>query len=55
MEKKEYKKIVDKYTPNESRLRNAIIAFLIGGFMGVLGNFLVDIYSFYFTSFFTNV
>ena len=48
MEKKEYNKIVDKYTPSEPRLRNAIIAFLIGGFMGVLGNFLVDAYSYYF-------
>ena len=48
MEKKEYKKIMDKYTPNEPRLRNAFIAFMIGGFMGVLGNFLVDIYSYYF-------
>ena len=48
MEKKEYNKIVDKYTPNEPRLRNAFIAFIIGGFMGVLGNFLVDAYSYYF-------
>lgn len=48
MEKREYKQIVDKYTPNEPRLRNAIIAFLIGGFMGVLGNFLVEVYSYYF-------
>ena len=48
MEKKEYKKIVDKYTPNELRLRNAIVAFFIGGFMGVLGNFLVEFYSYYF-------
>ena len=48
MEKKEYKKIVDKYTPEEPRLRNAIIAFIIGGFMGVLGNFLVEAYSYYF-------
>ncbi|MBQ9071895.1 MAG: stage V sporulation protein AC [Bacilli bacterium] len=48
MEKKEYKKIVDKYTPSEPRLRNAIIAFIIGGFMGVLGNFLVEFYSYYF-------
>lgn len=48
MEKKEYKKIVDKYTPNESRLRNAIVAFLIGGLMGILGNFLVDFYSYSF-------
>lgn len=45
MEKKEYKKIVDKYTPAEPRFRNALIAFVIGGFMGVLGNFLVEFYS----------
>lgn len=48
MEKTKYKKIVDKYTPSEPRLRNAIIAFLIGGLMGVLGNFLIDAYSYYF-------
>lgn len=48
MDRNEYKKIVNKYTPNEPRLRNAIVAFLIGGFMGVLGNFLVDFYSYYF-------
>ena len=48
MEKKEYQKIVNKYTPNEPRLRNAIIAFIIGVFMGVLGNFLVEAYSYYF-------
>ena len=48
MEKKEYQKIVDRYTPNESRFKNAIIAFILGGFMGILGNFLIDIYSYYF-------
>lgn len=48
MEKLEYKKIVNKYTIKEKRLRNALIAFIIGGFMGVLGNFLIDTYSFYF-------
>ena len=48
MERKEYKKIVDKYTPSESRLKNALIAFIIGGLMGVLGNFLVDFYSYCF-------
>ena len=48
MEKREYKRIVDKYTPNEPRLRNAIVAFVVGGLMGVLGNFLVDMYSYYF-------
>lgn len=48
MEKKEYKQIVGKYTPNEPKFRNAIIAFIIGGCMGVLGNFLVEAYSYYF-------
>ena len=48
MEKLEYKKIVDKYTIKEKRLQNAIISFFVGGFMGVLGNFLIDIYSYYF-------
>lgn len=48
MEKKEYKKIVEKYTPSEPRLRNSFIAFLVGGLMGMLGNFLVDFYSYYF-------
>ena len=48
MEKKEYKKIVDKYTPSESRLRNALVAFTIGGMIGVLGNFLVNMYSYFF-------
>lgn len=48
MEKSEYKQMVDKYTPKEPRLRNAVIAFLIGGLMGMLGNFLIDIYSYYF-------
>lgn len=45
MEKKEYKKIVDKYTPKENRLHNGIIAFLSGGLMGVIGQFLVDFYT----------
>lgn len=48
MEKLKYKKIVDKHTPNNNRLKNAIIAFIVGGFMGILGNFLVDAYSYYF-------
>lgn len=48
MEISRYNKIVDKYTPKESRLKNAVFAFLIGGLMGVLGNFLIDAYSYYF-------
>ena len=48
MEKKEYKKIVDKYTPSESRFKNALVAFFIGGLMGIIGNFLIDFYSYNF-------
>ena len=48
MERLEYKKIVDKHTISGNKLRNAFIAFIIGGLMGVLGNFLVDAYSYYF-------
>ena len=49
MEKKEYKDIVNKYTKKQNRMQNGIIAFFIGGFMGVIGNFLIDIYSYYFS------
>lgn len=48
MEKIEYKKIVEKYTPKEPRLKNSLIAFFVGGIMGILGNFLVDFYSYCF-------
>ena len=48
MEKLKYKKIVDKHTPNNNRLKNATIAFIVGGLMGMLGNLLVDAYSYYF-------
>lgn len=44
MERVEYKNIVNKYTKKETRLKNALIAFMIGGLMGMLGNFLVDKY-----------
>lgn len=45
MEKNKYKTIVDKYKPKENRLYNAIIAFLVGGLMGAIGEFLVEFYS----------
>lgn len=48
MEKNEYKKIVKKYTPNESRLRNCIVSFFVGGIMGIIGNFLIEFYSYNF-------
>lgn len=48
MEKNEYKEIVNKYTPKEKRLKNAIIAFITGGLMGLLGNFLLNFYAYNF-------
>ncbi len=48
MEKRKYKEIVDKHTPKENRLYNSLIAFVTGGLMGVLGQGLVDLYSYWF-------
>lgn len=45
MEKKEYQKIVDKHKPTETRVQNAIISFLVGGLVGVIGQGLIDFYS----------
>ena len=45
MEKRKYKEIVDKNTPKEERLYNSLIAFIVGGIMGILGQGLVDLYS----------
>lgn len=47
MDKNKYKNLVDRYTPKENRLYNAIIAFLVGGIMGIIGQGLVDIYSYF--------
>lgn len=46
MEKNKYKNLIDKYTPKENRLYNSLIAFIIGGLMGVLGQLLIDLYSY---------
>ena len=48
MEKERYKRMVDKYTPKEDRLKNALISFFVGGIMGLIGQALVDIYSYCF-------
>lgn len=45
MEKKEYKKIVDRHKPTETRVQNAIISFLVGGLVGLIGQGLIDFYS----------
>lgn len=47
MEKNRYKNLVDKHTPKENRLYNCLIVFLVGGIMGVIGQFLIEFYSYY--------
>lgn len=48
MEKNKYKRLVDKHTPKENVLYNTLLAFIIGGLMGMLGQGLIDVYSYYF-------
>ena len=45
MEKYKYKDIVNYDTPKENTLLNALVAFISGGVMGLIGNFLVNFYS----------
>ncbi len=47
MEKKLYNKIVMHHRPREHRVKNAFIAFTMGGLMGVLGEFLLELYAYY--------
>ena len=47
MEKRKYQSIVNKYTPRENRLYNGLVAFVVGGFMGVLGEVLMELYSYF--------
>lgn len=48
MEAKTYEKIIEKHKPKETRVKNAFIAFTIGGLVGVLGQLLIDLYSYWF-------
>lgn len=43
MNKKEYQELVKKFSPKEPKLRNAIIAFLVGGSVGFVGEVIVKI------------
>ncbi len=43
MNKDEYKKLVEEYTPKEKKLKNAFLAFLVGGAIGFFGQVIVTI------------
>lgn len=48
MDNLEYKKIVEKNKPEENKFLNLVISFLVGGFVGLLANFSMDVYAYYF-------
>ena len=47
MEKRKYQSIVKKYTPKENRMYNGLVAFVVGGLMGIIGELLIELYSYY--------
>jgi len=44
MDAKKYQMLVNKHCPKEKRFINSFIAFLVGGFMGIIGQLLIDFY-----------
>ena len=48
MDSKKYQKIVNKIVPKENKLKNKIIAFISGGFVGLLGEVIVRVLITYF-------
>ena len=43
MNQDEYKKLVDELTPKENKLKNAFVAFLVGGLIGFTGEVVIHI------------
>ena len=43
LQKDEYKALVKKYKPKEPRVKNAVISFLVGGFLGFFSEVISDI------------
>ena len=44
MEKSKYKQIVDKHTPKVDHIKSMSLAFFVGGFIGMIGQALIDFY-----------
>ncbi len=44
MDKNEYKKLVKKHTPKENKMKNALISFVSGGLLGIIGLGLCDLF-----------
>ena len=46
MDNEEYKKLISKYKPKENNIKNALLAFLSGGVLGLLGQVLTSLYEY---------
>ena len=44
MKREEYQKLVNEYTPKVNKWKNAVIAFFVGGLIGLLGQIIVTIF-----------
>lgn len=44
MTNEEYRSLTKKYAPNDNKTKKALIAFFVGGFVGIIGQLLVDLY-----------
>ena len=45
MEKRLYNELVKKHNPKENKIKNAVVAFLVGGLVGFIGEALLRFYS----------
>ena len=48
MTNEEYKALVKKKVPKENKVKNLIVAFLTGGLMGIIAEFLTNLYNYLF-------
>lgn len=48
MNQKEYQELVKKYTPKPKRIKNATIAFIVGGLLGTCSEILLELYQLWF-------
>lgn len=46
MDKKEYQNLIKKHKPKENTIKNSSLAFLVGGIMGIIGEVLIEFYSY---------
>lgn len=48
MNSDKYQEIVNKHLPKENKLLNCLSAFIVGGLLGIIANFILELYSYLF-------